>query len=107
MLEEIRILKGKFIWQLTGEELVTLLKYENVYVSNCNKKAVSANRISDEKLVYGLKGIAKLFGCSISSAMRLKRSGKINDAIVQDGRKIIVDVEKALILIKSIKAESR
>lgn len=99
MSQEIKILKRKFVWQMTGDELIALLKYENVYFSNRTKRSGSTNRIEDEKYVYGLKGIAKLLGCSISSATRLKRSGKINNAIVQDGRKIIVDVQKALSLL--------
>ena len=44
----------------------------------------------------GIKGIAELFGCSVPTANRIKRSGIINDAITQIGRKIIVDAEKAL-----------
>lgn len=97
--QEIKSLRGKFIWQMTGEELIELLKYENVYFSNRAKRGGATHRISDEKYVYGLKGIANLLGCSVSSATRLKRSGKINNAIVQDGRKIIVDVQKALSLL--------
>lgn len=58
-------------------------------------------------VIYGLKGIAKLFGCSISSARRLKQSGKIDDAIIQDGRKIIVEVDKALFLVKNYKIGRR
>ena len=41
-------------------------------------------------------GIAKLFGCSLPTANRIKKSGKIDKAITQIGRKIIVDVELAL-----------
>jgi len=48
------------------------------------------------RYVYGLNGIADLFGCSIPTAARIKKSGKINDAITQIGRKIIVDADKAL-----------
>ena len=48
------------------------------------------------KYVYGLAGIAQLFGCSIPTANRIKKSGKIDKAIRQIGRKIIVDAELAL-----------
>ncbi|MFI3294042.1 MAG: DUF3853 family protein, partial [Rikenellaceae bacterium] len=37
-----------------------------------------------------------LFGCSIPTAQRIKKSGVINRAITQLGRKIIVDAELAL-----------
>ena len=49
-----------------------------------------------KEYVYGIAGIAKLFGCSIPTANRIKKSGKIDQAITQIGRKIIVDAELAL-----------
>src|SRR5690554_7325142 len=53
-----------------------------------------------KRLVYGIKGIAELFGCSISTAQRIKDSGKIKKALTQVGRKIVVDADKALELYK-------
>ena len=41
-------------------------------------------------------GISRLFGCSLPTANRIKKSGKIDKAITQIGRKIIVDAELAL-----------
>ena len=46
--------------------------------------------------MYGLAGIARLFGYSLPTANRIKQSGKINRAITKVGRKIIVDVDLAL-----------
>lgn len=51
---------------------------------------------TERKYVYGILGIAKLFGCSLPTANRIKKSGKIDKAITQIGRKIIVDAELAL-----------
>lgn len=51
--------------------------------------------------VYGYEGIASIFKCSISTAARIKASGKIDKAIKQIGRKIIVDVDLALELAAS------
>lgn len=48
------------------------------------------------KHVHGLAGIASLFGCSIPTAYRIKKSGVIDAAITQVGRKIVVDAPKAL-----------
>src|SRR5690554_4427856 len=48
------------------------------------------------KHVHGLAGIASLFGCSIPTAYRIKKSGIIDAAITQIGRKIVVDAPKAL-----------
>ena len=49
--------------------------------------------------VYGISGIAELFHCSIPTANRIKASGKIDKAIMQVGRKIVVDAELALQLV--------
>ena len=49
--------------------------------------------------VYGLAGIAKLFGCSESTAARIKKSGAINAAISQQGKIIVVDADLALELL--------
>ena len=48
-----------------------------------------------KKYVYGLKGIRALFGVSHATAQRYKDT-VIRDAVRQNGRKIIVDAEKAV-----------
>ena len=50
----------------------------------------------DKRYAYGIAGIAKIFDCSIPTANRIKSSGKIDKAITQIGRKIIVDIDLAL-----------
>ncbi len=50
----------------------------------------------ERRLVYGIAGIAQIFNCSIATANRIKKSGKINKAISQRGRLIVVDANKAL-----------
>ena len=62
---------------------------------------------SEKHYVYGIAGIAKLFGCSIPSAQRIKSSGKIDDAISQCGKIIVVDAELALELTKNEKFKFR
>ena len=74
---------------MSGEELFFLIR-EGASTS------ASPNRSGSEKYVYGIKGIADLFGCSVPTANKIKRSGKIDKAIIQVGRKIIVDAELAL-----------
>lgn len=54
---------------------------------------------TDKKYVYGIAGIARLFNCSIPTANRIKKSGRIDKAIKQIGRKIVVDSELALQLV--------
>jgi len=53
-----------------------------------------------KKYVYGLAGLMKLFGCSISTAERIKQSGVIDRAISQTGDIIVVDAELALDLLR-------
>lgn len=84
-------LKNKPLWQMTGEELLHLLQSEGV------KEQVPTPVIdSSKKYVYGIAGIARLFGCSMPTANRIKQSGKIDKTITQIGRKIIVDSDLAL-----------
>lgn len=68
------------IWKLTVEEFLEVCKELN----------------SENKYEYGLKGLAKILGCSISKASEIKSSGILNDAIIQRGNIIIVDREQAL-----------
>lgn len=63
---------------------------------------VSSEQTNDNKrYVYGLAGLARLLNCSIVTANRIKKSGVINKAISQVGRKIIIDADLALELLNS------
>ena len=53
----------------------------------------------EDKYVYGIAGIAELFHCSLPTANRIKKSGRIKKAITQIGRKIVVDKKMALELV--------
>jgi len=88
---EITDLKQKPLWQMTGEEFLFLQNN-----SLQNNKQPSETIDESKKYVYGMLGIAKLFDCSIPTANRIKKSKKIEKAITQIGRKIIVDAEMAL-----------
>lgn len=77
----------KPLFQLTVEEFLSLQQF---------------NR-SEKKYEYGLKGLAKILGCSRSKASELKSSGILDDAIIQNGNLIIIDIEKALQLLSSHK----
>ena len=80
---------------MTGEEFMYLS--QNVGKDTEAKEPMTNTMdTTASKYVYGLAGIAQLFGCSIPTANRIKKSGKIDRAITQIGRKIIVDVELAL-----------
>lgn len=66
-------------------------------------KRLSGNeeeKATNKRLVYGIAGIAQLFNCSMTTANRIKVSGKIDQAISQTGRMITVDADLALQLMK-------
>ena len=56
-----------------------------------------------KKYEYGIKGLAKILGCSRSTASKIKSSGILDEAICQNGKLIIIDKEKALELLKKSK----
>ena len=59
-----------------------------------------SNKEPEKHLVYGLKGIADFLHQSITTAWRLKKSGKYDAAISQRGRCIITDTDKLLELMR-------
>ena len=84
----------KPVWQMTGEELLFLTQQKAMQPEGAESEMSSTK---EERLfVYGLSGLARLFGCSLPTANRIKQSGKIDRAITQVGRKIIVDADLAL-----------
>ena len=50
----------------------------------------------EKKYEYGLIGLAKVLGCSRSKAAKLKSTGILDNAIIQNGHHIIIDKEKAM-----------
>ena len=77
---------------MTGEEFIMLSRHASGQTEAQPQPVTDTSR----KYVYGIPGIARLFGCSLPTANRIKKSGKIDMAITQIGRKIIVDAELAL-----------
>ena len=92
-LESIQLLQ-KPITMMTGEEQTFLIG------SSKKAKRSETTPIVQKRTYYGIEGIAQVFGCSVPTANRIKRSGIIDAAITQIGRKIIVDADMALSLAK-------
>ncbi len=88
-LQELLVKPG---WQLPGEEFLFLSRHASVQAEAHPQPTTAPER----KYGDGILGIAKLFGCSLPTANRIKKSGKIDKASTQIGRKIIVDAELAL-----------
>lgn len=62
---------------------------------------ISKNLNSENMYEYGLKGLTKILGCSISKASKIKSSGILDEAIIQKGNIIIIDKKKAIELFAS------
>lgn len=87
------------VWQISVGELSEIIKR----IINDNKEnnesdifSSSNNNIPPRNYVYGIDGLAKLLGCSKTTAQRLKSKGVFSGAIKQNGRTIIIDSELAL-----------
>ena len=80
----------KTIGEMSGIEFIQLIKA-------ANEDIIEDKQEDDEdKYVYGIAGIAEFFHCSLPTANRIKKSGRIKKAITQIGRKIVVDKKMAL-----------
>ena len=80
----------------TPVALLTVGQFREILGLCGNHTVVMDATKPDRRYVYGITGIARLFDCSIPTAGRIKASGKIDAAIRQIGRKIVVDAEYAL-----------
>ena len=63
------------------------------------QKVVTGQKKEIKEYVYGLKGLAKILGCSRTTASKIKNSGMIDDAISQVGKLIVIDKKKVLEII--------
>ena len=91
-MNNLKELLMKPVWQKTREAILIQIRHASVQA----EAQIQPTTDTERKYVYGILGIAKLFGCSLPTANRIKKSGKIDIAITQIGRKIIVDAELAL-----------
>ena len=78
-------LLDKPVWQMTGEELLFLAQHGKTHDEG--EVTIKSSAKEQKHFVYGLAGLARLFGCSLPTANRIKQSGKIDRAITQIGRK--------------------
>ncbi len=97
-MHNLNELRQKPLFALTLDEF--LFAIEQTIRPN---QVVFDTTAKDNKYVYGIAGIEKIFGCSKSTANRIKQSGKIDKAISQTGRTIVIDADLALKLAGNIK----
>ena len=93
---EYEELLEKPLWQFTGKDHAYMMKH--VLMESLSVESTEPS--SQKRYVQGYQGIATLFGCSKSTAQRIKKSGIIDEAITQVNRKILVDADLALQLVK-------
>ena len=91
---DINQLLQKPVAMMTGEELFFLLS------KGIESKNTNMSQSVPKENYYGIEGIARIFGCSVPTANRIKKSGVIDKAITQIGRKIVIDADLALSLAK-------
>lgn len=84
--------------------MLTVSQFQTL-VASCfagNQEQEVQSQSQEKHYVYGLKGICDLFNCAHSTAQHLK-DNVITEAVSQNGRKIVVDVELALQLFQENK----
>lgn len=84
---------------LTVGDLKELLRELGIHPGAATPKPAQN---TGRRYVYGLKGIQALFGCSHLTAQRYKDTF-LAPACMQQGRKIVIDAEKAMDLFKTHK----
>lgn len=72
------------------------------FIDYLQTAAQTPQELKPRRYVYGLRGIMQLFHVSNMTAQRYKK-GILKDAVRQYGRKIVVDVDKALELFEAAK----
>ena len=90
-------IKNKPLIMLTIGELMQVL-LPVIGLKSDNSKSIDAEK--GKKYVYGIAGLAKLLGCSISTAQRRISSGKLDKCIIRSGRLIVIDRDVALQILK-------
>lgn len=84
---------NKPIMMMTGKEFLEL---HNVVLNQEPGRLQQNNK----EYVYGLDGLASILGCGKTKAQQIKNSRVLDDAIIQNGKTLIIDKEKALELLR-------
>ena len=82
-------LKRKPVWQMNGEELLELQRL-------AAPQKVESAEAQEPRLVYGLRGLRELLGCSHTTANKIKHDPRLRGCYSQAGKKIVFDADKVL-----------
>lgn len=94
VLFNLKIVKVMIIQDTTMLATLTVADLRDIIRELQSEKKVEVQQPSG-RLVYGLRGIQELFGCSHRTAQYYK-DNIIKEAVMQNGRKIVVDADLAL-----------
>lgn len=79
----------KYLFHLSVGEFLTLIEQPE-------QPKVKEYDFTDKKYVYGIAGIASLFGCSKTTAGKILHGGKIDKAVIRLGQKITIEADLAM-----------
>ena len=103
ILNDAQGLLEKPVWQMTGQELIDLVRVSGQYGD-----ASSPEGDLRSARVTGVQALADHIGCCASTISMLRRNGVLDEAVVsQVGRKIVFDAEKARVLATTYQKEQR
>lgn len=77
---------------LTGEELIAIL------TEGYPIQSAAANQ---KHYCYGIDGLAKLLGCSKPTAQRIRCSGVIDEATIENGRTMVFDSDMVMNILRT------
>ncbi len=105
---ELSSILGLPLGLMTGAQFLTLMAEALKDRRQTEAQAATVNDFSDgQRYAYGISGICEIFGCSKPTAQRLKKSGVIDGAIIQNERTIVIDRQKALALVQEHNAQRK
>ena len=99
MEKSILDILGMSLFQTTLSDFLEGLKFRMQKSCSGEVRPV-ATSLSNKGLVYGTFGLVFVLGCSFSTAQRIKSSGVIDAAISQNGKVVVIDVERALDILR-------
>ena len=88
---------GQLIQAITEDPAIkemVLGMVKTVLTNNEVEQIMEENLKGKPFTVKGIQGLASIFGCSLPTALKLKKT-VIKDAVMQDGRVILTEVAKA------------
>lgn len=92
-----RNLKNIKLIEMTGEELVALIKEATEGASNDNVRVWGDVNLGDSALLRGYKELAAYLKCSVPTACRMVTRGDIKTpAIIRSGKTLLFDPELVL-----------